>query len=50
LPDAKREAMRQEEETNLQYLRGLMQIQDQFTKPAPMMENPGGIKTEGPKQ
>jgi hypothetical protein len=50
LPDAKREAMRQEEERNLQLLRGLMQMQDQFTKPAPMMENPGGIKTEGVKK
>jgi Protein of unknown function (DUF2723) len=47
LPDAKREAMRQEEERNLQLLRGLMQMQDQFTKPAPITENPGTIKTQG---
>ncbi len=49
LPDAKREAMRQEEERNLQYLRGFIQMQEQFTKPAAIMENPGTIKTEGPK-
>ena len=48
LPEAKREAMRQEEETNLQYLRGLMQMQEQFTKPSAIMENPGQLKTQGP--
>jgi Protein of unknown function (DUF2723) len=50
LPDAKREAMRQEEERNKQYLMGLMQMEQQFTKPAPMTETPGAIKTEGVKK
>jgi Protein of unknown function (DUF2723) len=49
LPDAKREAMRQEEERNKQLLMGLMQIEQQFKSPAPITENPGTIKTEGPK-
>jgi Protein of unknown function (DUF2723) len=47
LPDAKREAMRQEEERNKQLLMGLMQIEQQFKNPAPVMENPGMIKTQG---
>ncbi len=46
LPDAKREAMRQEEERNKQLLMGLMQIEQQFKNPAPVMENPGMIKTQ----
>jgi Protein of unknown function (DUF2723) len=49
LPDAKREAMRQEEDRNKQLLMGLMQMQQQFSAQAPMMENPGTIKTEAPK-
>jgi hypothetical protein len=28
---------------------GLMQIEQQFKSPAPITENPGTIKTEGPK-
>jgi hypothetical protein len=47
LPDAKREAMRQEEERNKQLLMGLMQIEQQFKNPAPITENPGMIKTQG---
>jgi hypothetical protein len=47
LPDAKREAMRQEEERNKQLLMGLMQIEQQFKNPAPVTENPGMIKTQG---
>jgi hypothetical protein len=50
LPDAKREAMGQEEGRNKQLLMGLMQMQQQFSAQAPMMENPGTIKTEGPKK
>jgi hypothetical protein len=50
LPEAKREAMRQEEERNKQLLMGLMQMQQQFSAQAPMMENPGTIKTEGVKK
>jgi Protein of unknown function (DUF2723) len=47
LPEAKRDAMRQEEDRNKQYLMGLMQMEQQFTKPAPITENPGTIKTQG---
>jgi hypothetical protein len=47
LPDAKREALRQEEERNKQLLMGLMQIEQQFKNPAPVTENPGMIKTQG---
>ncbi len=47
LPDGKREAMRQEEERNKQLLMGLMQMEQQFTKPALINENPGVIKTQG---
>ena len=47
LPDAKREAMRYEEEKNNQYLQGLLQMEQQFKNPAPpVMENPAPIQTQ----
>jgi Protein of unknown function (DUF2723) len=50
LSDTKREAMKQEEDRNKQYLMGLMQMQQQFSKPEGMTENSGTLKTEGVKK
>ena len=46
LSDNRREAMRQEEERNMQLLRGLIQMEQQFKNPQPMVENPATIKTQ----
>ena len=46
LSDNRREAMRQEEERNMQLLRGLMQMEQQFKNPQPLRENPVTIQAQ----
>ena len=46
LSDNRREAMRQEEERNMQLLRGLIQMEQQFKNPQPLMENPATIQAQ----
>ena len=46
LSDNKREAMSQEEQRNSQLMGGLMQMEQQFKNPPPMVENPATIQTQ----